>query len=567
MAFPIFFILLIFTNPEPIYELDTIYITAARYKVDLLHVPFSITILPKGEISLAERLLKNSGINLLDYGNLTTISLKGPSSRSTAIALNGIPLNSPQSGDFDISLLPSYFIDDGYIASSNLAGIHTFGNLGNTVAFYTKEKERSIILKRGSFGKIAAGGIWTLFSNTAGFYIEDNKNRFPYKDEFNNISYRENAHYQHGAGYWTSTLPFAINLFATFRDADVPEKLGSIAGQPHKNEKAVIGSLSYDTQSIRFGGSGNFYRLDYSDTIFGQDRHQALSTALDLSFKSQNRNIAFYLEKEAVSSTKIGSHSRDIIGIDFFQQHKIKLLTATPSAKMTLTSDRLFGLSILLPGLYFIKENLGIYHNLSFGYRYPTMNELYWPEDNFSVGNPNLKSEKEITVESGFRYIAAYFLKGELFFKFGRDIITWMPGGDGKWRPVNSAHFRAWGTDLCGFFEKPLKSSFGFSFFWARNDGSVLPYRPCINIVLNIEKSNFFGETIIMLRRPANPSGVSFLEDIYLLNLGYHWNQRIINRSCFIDLRLKNILDKNYQFVEGYPLPGRQYEITFKINL
>lgn len=548
------------------YELDTIYVTASRYKIDIFHTPFGVEILPEGETSLTERLLKISGISILDYGNLTTIAVKGPNNKSTTVALNDIPLNSPQSGDFDISLIPSYFIGEGYITNTSLAGLQLSGNLGNTASFYTKDKEEGIIIKKGSFGRFGAGGILSLFSTTGGFYLEDNKNRYPFRDEFNNLHYRENAQYRHWAGYLTSNAPAKINLFWTLRNADIPEKLGSVAGLPHKDEGLLAGSFFYDTRALRIGSYGNFYCLDYKDTIFGNDRHKSLSGGLDFSFKSENRELGFFLKKESASSTKIGEHSRINAGIDFSQRLKVKFFSSLPSVKIAVTNERLFSFSIFLPFLYFLRENLGTYHNLAFGYRYPTLNELYWPEDNFSEGNPDLKNETEITVETGVRYVSSYFLKLGAFLKFGEDIIIWMPGNDGKWRPYNSPKFRAWGLDWSSSLESPLNISFGYSLFSGQIDGSVIPYRPEHNINLNIEKLGFFSEVLFLLKRPANPSGLSFLKDVYFINFGYHFTRKIANLSWAIDSRIKNILDKNYQFVEGYPQPGRHYEITLKIN-
>ncbi|MEO0122521.1 MAG: hypothetical protein ABIL69_00760 [candidate division WOR-3 bacterium] len=562
----IFLISSIFFVGDSTYELEPLYITASRYKLDILHTPFNVELLPKDVTSLSEQLTKIPGISLLDYGNLSTISIKGPNSKSTTVSLNDIPLNSVQSGDFDISLIPSYFIEEGYITNISLAGLHLSGNLGNTAALYIKDKEKSAFLKNGSFGKIAFGSIFGCYSMAGGFYIEKNKNRYPFKDEFNNLYYRDNAQYCHCAGYLISNSPVRINLFSTFRDADVPEKLGSIAGLPHKNEGSIVGSIFYDTKTLRIGSYGNFYALNYEDTIFGNDQHKSFFEGLDCSFKTGERDWGFYLTQEQTSSTKIGQHSRTIAGINYLQRTNIKFISILPSAKIAVANDKSYGMSIVLPFSFFFKNNLGTYHNISIGYRYPTMNELYWPEDNFSEGNPDLKNETEITIESGLRRLSSYYFKCGGFIKLGRDIIVWMPDYDGKWRPFNSAKFRAWGTDFSVSFIHPLKTSFGYSFLFARIDEGVLPYRPNHNIIFNIEKWGFFSDFVFLLKRPANASGVLFLEDIYLINTGYHLTRKVMNLLLALDLRIKNIVNKNYQFVEGYPQPGRHYEITLKIN-
>lgn len=562
----IFLILPIFLTSDIIYELEPIYITASRYKLDLLHTPFNVELLLMDESSLSDQLIKIQNISLLDYGNLSTVSIKGPNSKSTTISLNDIPLNSVQSGDFDISLIPSYFIEEGYIISTSLAGLHLAGNLGNTAAFYIKDKEKSAIIKKGSFGRIAVGSILGCHSTAGGFYIEKNNNRYPFKDEFNSIYYRENAQYCQWAGYFTANAPLRINLFSAFRDADIPEKLGSIAGLPHKNEGSIVGSIFYDTKTLRIGGYGNFYHINYKDTIFGKDQHQSLCKGLDFAFKTGKRDWGFYLTREQASSTKIGVHSRTIAGLNFLQRTNFKFISVIPSAKVAVANDKSCRLSMVMPFSFCFKNNLGTYYNVSIGYRYPTMNELYWPEDNFSAGNPDLKNETEITIETGIRQLSSYYFKCGGFLKLGKDIIVWMPNYDGKWRPFNAAKFLAWGTDLGISFISPLKTSFGYSLFAGRIDEGVLPYRPNHSIIFNFQKWGFFSDFIFLFKRPANASGILFLENIYLINTGYHLSRRIINLFWALDFRIKNILDKNYQFVEGYPQPGRHYEITLKIN-
>jgi outer membrane receptor protein involved in Fe transport len=194
------------------------------------------------------------------------------------------------------------------------------------------------------------------------------------------------------------------------------------------------------------------------------------------------------------------------------------------------------------------------------------MNELYWPEDNFAAGNPDLKSESNLTIETGLRYLSRYFLKLGCFGKIGEKIIIWRPSDDGKWRPFNTGNYFAQGGNIELSLDSPLKISFGYSFTSVKIDNGVLPYRPEHSVILNLEKYGFYTESMGFIKRPANPSGLLFLDDIFLINFGYHLKKKLNNFILEINPKIKNILDKNYQFVEGYTQPGREYEITIKIK-
>ena len=78
------------------------------------------TIIDKVELSrsttrsLSELLLESTGIQIksMGQGALATASFRGTSSNHTQIMWGGISLNSPQLGNFDLSQVPVYFIDD-----------------------------------------------------------------------------------------------------------------------------------------------------------------------------------------------------------------------------------------------------------------------------------------------------------------------------------------------------------------------------------------------------------------------------------------------------------------------
>jgi hypothetical protein len=551
---------------ERTFELDTVYVTASRYKIDVFHLPFNVSIIPRNDYPLSERLLRTCGGTLIDYGNLSSLSIHGSTSEQVGVSINGTEINMPQNGTFDLSLIPGYFIGEGYVISSSSAGMQQTGGRANTVAFYTKKDEKSIIFSNGSFRKYEFGIIYPLSFVTTGFHLENSDNRYPFKDEFGRIFYQENAGYKHLSNYLLVNLPVRMSLFSTYRDAEIPDKLGSISGRPHKKEGLISASLLYDKSNLRLFGSSNYYKLNFSDTIFGSDTHRNLFINIEGAYKLRNKELGLKIKDEYVSSTKIGDNRRLIMGIFFFEHINLSEILSTPSVMCEYSFQKLYNLSFILPFSHPLKERWRAFYNLSLGYRYPTMNELYWPEDNFSAGNPDLKSETNFTIESGLRHISWYFLKSCIFYRVGQRVIVWQPGADGKWRPANAAKFLAVGGECEFFFELLLKINTGYNFLFGRIDDGVLPYRPAHSLNLSLEKYGIYMESVLLLKRPANPSGIVYLKDIFLINFGYQLNKRINRFILQINPVIKNILDKNFEFIEGYPQPGRRYEITIKMK-
>lgn len=550
-----------------LYKVDTVYVSKKRYKINIFQAPFSVWIIPEEELSLNESLMKLPGITLLDYGNLSTVSVRGSGSEQVTVSLDGVPLNSTQTGVFDLSLIPSFFIEEGYVIGISSASLEPGGNTGGMVSFYSKEKERSILFSSGSFGKIISGAIYSIHHLTMGVYGEHNKNRYPYKDRFNRVYYRENAEYTHLAQYgaWNSSH-FKLFCFSTYRDAEIPEKLGSLSGLPQKCEKVVMGSAEYTIKNIRVSGYTLFYSLWFKDTLFGTDLHDNISSGMDAFWKGKNIKIGTHIKREYVSSTKIGKHTRYTGGFDFLSKWKLHSLSFLSSLQLEGSKENLYLMSLFLSLFLPIKNNMGTYYNISAGYRYPTMNELYWPEDAFASGNPLLKSETEKTFEVGVRYISSLLIQAGGFFKIGRERIIWMQQEDGKYKPVNASIFSAWGGEINLISSYPIKTSFAYTLLFGKMDKGVVPYRPRHRLSLTTEHHGFYMESFILLKRPDNFSGLSFLEDIYLFNIGYRRTKELHNFIIQIKGGVKNILDKNYEYIKGYPLPGRRYEISLKIK-
>jgi outer membrane receptor protein involved in Fe transport len=97
------------------------------------------------------------------------------------------------------------------------------------------------------------------------------------------------------------------------------------------------------------------------------------------------------------------------------------------------------------------KDNLNFKFAYGKAYRLPSFNDLYWPADYFSAGNPDLIPEKGDNflfggaIKTGHEFSAGV----DLFYRKVTNLIAWNPQGvDGRWMPTNLNHFRSAGFDL-----------------------------------------------------------------------------------------------------------------------
>ena len=87
-----------------------------------------------------------------------------------------------------------------------------------------------------------------------------------------------------------------------------------------------------------------------------------------------------------------------------------------------------------------VLDSLSVIHgSLSRGFRRPSMNDLYWPEDDFARGNPDLLPETSVEMEAGMSItgMRGFSLSLSVFQANTSDLIRWEPGQGGLWSPVN----------------------------------------------------------------------------------------------------------------------------------
>ncbi|MCK4906963.1 MAG: TonB-dependent receptor, partial [Spirochaetes bacterium] len=231
------------------------------------------------------------------------------------------------------------------------------------------------------------------------------------------------------------------------------------------------------------------------------------------------------------------------------------------------------GIIAKLPGKINLKANI------STSIKNPTINDLYYPEDSYgNVGNPDLVSEKGIYTDIilSRKFGKNFQIKTAFFYYEIKDMIIWDDNiALGKRQPVNKDNVKIGGLELTAALSLDpvaLKLAYTYNPTELVNDGkaglSRLPYTPLhkVNASADIKISKAVISTSIdyMDVYYTSTANSTKLSDVFLLNMGVNL---YLSETYRMGAAFNNILNKNYQFFEGYPMPGFNFKVYVKMEM
>jgi len=221
------------------------------------------------------------------------------------------------------------------------------------------------------------------------------------------------------------------------------------------------------------------------------------------------------------------------------------------------------------------RESFHLFTSAFSDFRVPTINDLYWPSDGYTSGNPELESERTTGAEIGAGYTGISFA-GDIcgFITSSDDLIIWLPDDSGVWSPSNISSSFSKGVELSSSFVMGFATLSG-TFTWniatdetadTPRRGMLLPYRPEytwgggshieLPLDLAVELSvNGMG------KRFKNRTQSEFLGEYWIADIAL---SRYFSHEVRIDLGLLNILDTSYEETNGYAGRGRTLRLSLE---
>ncbi|MQY53323.1 MAG: TonB-dependent receptor [Firmicutes bacterium] len=567
--------------------------------------------------NVGEVLNNRLGVGIKRYGTLgakSQIALRGCSAFQTLVMVDGRPVNSISDGLADLSQFPIDNIERIEIVRGPASALYGANALGGVVNIITREaKEEKITadvnLGMGSFGtQIARLNFATMGTNVKAYFTMSNNisDGWRKNSAYDNRNFTGRLAYNAGkignfefkGGYhrWKLGLPgeakYEIDP-STLKEILVDERFASNPNHNQDNEKeyAILeySNIGENSKLLLRAYGSNDQKRDRNPDGPRDDLYENITQGTEVQLDTQygiTLGMDIHQDKykqrnEINSQTIIGEKT---LNESIYLQETLSFKPMIATLGIRFDHHSAYG-SQTNPSFSLVcqpQESLKLSFNLARGVRAPTFDDLYQPYALYdpgeswsyeAQGNPDLKPEKAWAYDLGFEHQLGNLLLSRvtLFRTNIEDLIDWtsVPSekSSGLWFVSNVAKAYTQGIEVEFIHQIMPGLSQNINYTYLHSAGKkegeekyeIAPYKPHNRVNYRINYANNFGLKITLGTEYVDEQWEyrgktgNRLPDYFLLNTRIA--QRIRNLEAYISL--DNILDKKYQTVFGYPMPGR----------
>lgn len=567
--------------------------------------------------NLAELLTEVSSLQVksMGQGAMSTVSIRGASSNHTQVQWNGVTLNSPQTGSFDFSQIPVYFVDNVNIFYGGGEQLGASGAIGGSVNFSNsfKRVSRPMIsvvsevasnsTYSGAFSLIASAKRFT-FSTRAFYQESEGDFKFLNKVYSKDWIYdrRKNADYKQGGFmqelYYKTVKGDELSAIAWWHtdNRSLPQSL--LTNDKTKSERIRSNNfrsmVSYkgDRAQHHFKGTAAYlistsrYREIFWDTTRTNNQSNSFIMRTDYNYSGWSdltvAGALSYRYDEVKSNNYLNNRaSRNTVNAQLLTGYKLtKRLHFDLKTSAELVDQKLYAYYNIGGRYRILDEYLTLKASNSYNFRAPGMNDLYWEPG----GNPDLKPEKgfssDLTIQSDPHFGAfALHLEATYFHKNIDNWIMWIPKGNGAiWEPVNFDKVLSQGFELNANVNYTKGASRHYLYVnyaytrsvnnSGRNDGAhgmQLPYMP-VNRWTAGYKYNlsdklwayYYAQFTDARYTSADQSYQTPAYTTHNTEVGYNLKFKKGIALSF-SVKAENIFDAYYESTQYYPMPLRMF--------
>lgn len=646
---------------EPSARLEEVVVTATKTEERVRDVPNAVVIKESGDIeaapatSIGELLANEPGLDWRTRGNYggaaEEIQIRGLGGDATQVFLNGVNINSPSFGTADLGRLPLHGVERVEVVKGSGSLLYGTGAAGGTVHVVTKSprhgqqdlRVRGGIGSQGSHELAAEQGLY--LSEEFGYYLTAGTEKTD--------GFRDNSDLDHKDASLKILYGKDERLQATLYCALLDRAYGLPGVKPPDGtrEHVVNGVRIYSAEAASTVNRGG--NEDLHSVLEVKGRPLA---AVGLTLRGEYSEMESYSWQRSATLTATGSESwvtntvSGLEGVAEWQalpgatllvggqyrdygyenkQGRIDTFGAPVAGSVTEAAHSLFTRGLYAEAQYrpndFLKVLAGLRHeeHARFGsetlprfglvfnpladtaiklnhgkhFKAPTMNDLYWPDTGYQVGNPDLRPEtgwhSDLTLEQRL-FADRLELSLSCFTVDIDDKIDWAEDpslptaipGKNYWTPSNISAFKSRGWEM-GLTARPLTGmwlTLGYTHAKAEEEKSPGAWREALYNARHLAKGELgydfaFGLTATaMLRyvghRPAYYAANTATAPLATLDsyttTDVALNQRL-SPGWLLSLRCGNIFDQGYDTYlatfrdlatatttrQGYPGAGR----------
>lgn len=532
-------------------------------RVDTVKVGGSVT------ESFTESLSRIPGLQINDYGGMSAIkniSIRGMGSTHTSVLVDGVKVENAQSGQIDLGMLGlenvgSYSVD--YVGSKV--------NLVTAAPQFADGKDFGgrLSVNAGSFGTYAPSARFdfrlpgNLVLSVNGRY-ESSDGDFTYGDGTRRIG-NDIRQFRGGAdlygGIWKMKffynksergVPGSVTWPATDRQMD---RNVFVQGTVHKK---FTGAYTLDARAkvawdrMHYDGEGYSNWYDQMSLTLGSAHRFTVTdwwnVTADVEARRNNLHSDLFgagrtsVDVKAMSSFGLERMKADV-SLDWsgnFDDGGVRHNCVSPSVGLR----------------YEAASWLDFVGTFRRAYRVPTFNDLYYT----GMGNPDLLPEDAwmsgLEAEAHFSSGAWRFRSSfDAFYNSLKNKIISAPTEDPYlWMMYNLGEAEVYGLDSMMSLRYESSVSAGVQAGYTWQGGTPVPYqaRGCANVTADV-KYQGWSAAVRWCRRGVRQDsyGVEMLPYSLLdLTFGKSW------KKISAELSVKNLLDREYEIITGYPMPG-----------
>lgn len=576
---------------------------------------------PMGGIDLGGIINRAVGVQINDYGNLTTVMLRGANAEQTVVMLDGVRLNTALNNLADISLISPIFARSVELMRGGASALYGANPMGGVININSPKVEKSgggVGFGVGSFGRRYGSAVVSLpgtvnFLFAGGFVRAENQ--WSYRDPSDSLRIRNNNDLLRADGLLKCQTKFwdrhYLSLSGVLNSGNrgSPGPILFSSDSARLRDTRLLTILGYDfleseraRLSCRFSHQRTWQNYYNPEPYFtANDTHRVYQTGLNLNqwvgatdWLTGNLGIDYLLEQ--AKSTKVGGPSRVTNAVYAEAGISGEGWNLKPALRYDLMLSK--GMSdegkisqsygTFSPGVSFVVSRLyplSFYLGASRSFRAPTFNELWWPNDGWTAGNPRLVPEFGIGIDGGI----GFDLGGIGGVRLGvyrsqfTNLIQWLPDSSFFYQPKNVASAAVSGVELeAGGDFRWVGFNWHTTYQRCQAEGKDLPYRPRLLTggevwmgYLTDEKEPVVKLSLkgrAVTRRYTNKENTDTLPGFGLLDAGVIFDPvRLLAKSggwhSRVGFGCKNLLDLQYQEIKGYPLPGRNIYLEIDIGI
>lgn len=575
---------------------------------------------PGGGLDAGGIIIRTAGVLINDYGNLTTVMLRGANPEHTVVMLDGARLNTSLNSVADISLIPPVFVRSVELMRGGASALYGANPMGGVININTPRVERpgaGVGIGLGSFGRRYGSAVISLPGTVnllfAGGFVRAG-NQWSYRELSDSLRIRNNNDLLRADGLLKCQTKFwgrhYLSLSGVLNSGNrgSPGSILFPSDSARLSDTRLLMMLGYDffesarsRLSCRFSHQRTWQNYYNPEPNFPtNDTHQVYQTGLNLNqgvgatdWLTGNLGLEWLLEQ--AKSTKVGGPSRVMnavyaeAGISGEGWHLKPALRYDLMLSKGMSDEGKISQSYgtFSPGVSFVVSRLyplSFYLGASRSFRAPTFNELWWPNDGLAAGNPRLVPEFGTGIDGG----VGFDLGGIGRVRLGvyrsqfTNLIQWLPDTSFHYQPVNVASATVSGVELeTGGDLSWMGFNLNTTYQRCQAEGKDLPYRPrlvtsgdvWIGYLIDKEpviKLSLKGRAVTL--RYTNEQNTDTLPGFGLLDAGVIFDPvRLLAKSggwdCRVGFGCKNLLDIQYQAIKGYPLPGRNIYLEIDIGI